>query len=470
MDTSSIQFLLDRFKRAGDNLAIIADHHEVTYRQLLKAFEQTRHSLHENGIRAGSVVLLKGDFSNRSVAALLALFDIGAIVILLAPSSIEKYFEFVDIGEAEFIVDTISTTTETIITGRTASHPLYQQLTRRGEAGLVIFSSGSTGSSKGVVHSVQRLMNKFHTPRHNFRTISFLLFDHIAGVDTLFYCLSNSSAVVTLTRREPDVICAAVEQHKVEVLPTAPSFLNLMLVSGAHERHDLSSLKIITYGSEMMPQSTLERCADILPHVKLIQRYGTSELGSPRSKSLSNSSRWIKIGGEGVEWRVVDDKLELKSSSAMLGYLNAPDPFTKDGFFKTGDRVEVLGEFIRFLGRDSDVINIGGQKVFPAEIESCLQECELVAEVSVYGEPNPLLGAIVVCQISPISSTIDAMKLRSEVRKYLAGRVESYKIPQKIIITQQALTTDRFKTIRRKVHVENFLSVMSISTMWIPSL
>ena len=451
MGTSSIQFLLDRFKLAGDDLAIIADHHEVTYRQLLKEFKQTRHNLHENGILAGSVVLLKGDFSKRSVAALLALFDLGAIVILLAPSSIEKYYEFADIGEAEFIVDTISATAETITTGRTASHPLYHELARQGEAGLVIFSSGSTGTSKGVVHSVQRLMKKFHSSRHNYRTISFLLFDHIAGVDTLFYCLSNSSAIVTLTRREPDVICAAIEQHKVEVLPTAPSFLNLMLVSGAHERHDLSSLKIITYGSEMMPQSTLERCAELLPHVKLIQRYGTSELGSPRSKSLSNSSRWIKIGGDGVEWRVIDDKLELKSSSAMLGYLNAPDPFTKDGFFITGDRVEVLGEFIRFLGRDSDVINIGGQKVFPAEIESCLQECELVAEVSVYGEPNPLLGAIVVCQISPINNTIDALKLRSEVRKYLAGRVESYKIPQKIIVTHQTLTTDRFKTIRREV-------------------
>ena len=450
MQQSPVQFLLEQFEKARDEVAIITDDEIVSYAQLQEQIDEYRCSLKKDGVLAGSVVLLKGDFCKRSVAALLALFDLGAIVILLAPTSFEKGDEFAQIGEAEFLLDTLAGTSAEP-TGRSASHEIYKKLASKGEAGMVIFTSGSTGKSKGVVHMVRRQMSKFHLQRHNFRTLSFLLFDHIAGVDTLFYCLSNQSAIVTLSRREPDAVCAVIAKHQVEVLPTAPSFLNLMLVSGAHERHDLSSLKIVTYGSEVMPQNTLKRCAQIMPHVKMIQRYGTSELGSPRSQSRDNHSRWIRLGGEGVEWRVVEGRLEIKSASSMLGYLNAPSPFTSDGFFMTGDRVEVDGEFLRFLGRDSDVINIGGQKVFPAEIEGYLQECELVADVAVYGQANPLLGAIIVCQIQPVDSEASAAHLRTEIRKYLTGRVESYKIPQKIIISPEALVTDRFKKIRSNV-------------------
>ncbi len=67
----------------------------------------------------------------------------------------------------------------------------------------------------------------------------------------------------------------------------------------------------------------------------------------------------------------------------MLGYLNAPSPFTEDGWFMTGDRVDVDGEYIRFLGRDSGIINVGGQKVYPAEIESVIGALENIDEVAI---------------------------------------------------------------------------------------
>src|SRR5947208_15436491 len=114
-----------------------------------------------------------------------------------------------------------------------------------------------------------------------------------------------------------------------------------------------------------MPASTLTGLRKVFLHVEVRQTYGLIELGVLRAKSQSSDSLWVKVGGEGYDLRVVDGILHIKADSAMLGYLNAPSPFSEDGYFITGDRVELDGEYMRFLGRESELINVGGQKVFP---------------------------------------------------------------------------------------------------------
>ena len=133
----------------------------------------------------------------------------------------------------------------------------------------------------------------------------------------------------------------------------------------------------------------------------------------------------------------------------MLGYLNAPSPFTPDGYFMTGDAVEVDGDFIRFLGRDSDIINVGGQKVYPAEVENLIRNLAEVEDVAVYGEPHAILGAAVVAKLKPVDPATSLKDLRIAIRTALSGQIEPYKIPQKYLLTQNALTTARGKQIRR---------------------
>ena len=81
----------------------------------------------------------------------------------------------------------------------------------------------------------------------------------------------------------------------------------------------------------------------------------------------------------------------------MLGYLNAPSPFDEDGFMNTGDQVEQDGEWIRILGRESEIINIGGEKVYPAEIESVVLQLDGVEDVAVYGKSHPIKLKHTVC-------------------------------------------------------------------------
>jgi acyl-CoA synthetase (AMP-forming)/AMP-acid ligase II len=155
----------------------------------------------------------------------------------------------------------------------------------------------------------------------------------------------------------------------------------------------------------------------------------------------------MKVGGEGFETRVVDGLLEIKARSAMLGYLNAPSPFTEDGWFRTGDAVEVDGDYIRVLGRRSESINVGGEKVYPAEVENTLQAMDGVKEVVVSGERNAITGAVVKARVRlETAETVGEFRVR--MRAFCEGRLPRFKIPQKVVLVADELASERFKKIR----------------------
>ena len=92
-----------------------------------------------------------------------------------------------------------------------------------------------------------------------------------------------------------------------------------------------------------------------------------------RTKTKDDNSLSMKIGGEGFKVKIINNTLYVKSISNMIGYLNAKQPFDKNGWINTGDKVKVeKNGYITILGRKSDIINIGGEKVFPQEIENIL--------------------------------------------------------------------------------------------------
>ena len=438
--------LLAQFRAAGDAPAVVERDGTVTsYEALSAEIETLSGRFAAANIGPGTSVQLIGDFGAKDIAWLLALWARGAIVAPVAPTSLEMAASFAGVGDAAVVARPGE---DRLDPGPgTSSCPLFFEL--GGAPGLVIFSSGTTGAPKGAVHDVNRLLTKFEAPGKAMRTVGFLLFDHISGIDTALYTLAAGGALICLPGRDPATVSAVIETTKAEVLPTAPSFLNMLLMSGAADRHDLSSLKIITYGGEMMPQGVLERVAAAFPGVRVIQKYGASEIGALRSKSDGDTSRWIEFHGDGADWRVVDGLLEIRTKTAMLGYLNAPSPFTEDGWYRTGDRVETDGNRIRFLGRDGDLISVGGQKVYPAEVEAALREIDGILDAVVFGKPHPMLGASVCARLQVAEVPSDAAALRARVRQGLRGRLEPYKIPQKMQFTGEGLQNARFKNVRR---------------------
>jgi acyl-CoA synthetase (AMP-forming)/AMP-acid ligase II len=132
----------------------------------------------------------------------------------------------------------------------------------------------------------------------------------------------------------------------------------------------------------------------------------------------------------------VDGILWVKSDYAMLGYLNAPDPFDADGWFNTEDLVEVDGEWLRILGRDSDLINVAGRKVYPAEVEQAILELDNIRDVVVYGEANPLLGQIVVAKVATVEPE-SAAELKQRIRRGCAHQLAAFKLPTKVVVADE---------------------------------
>ena len=447
-----LKFILDVWKSNPDRDAIVWRDNVYDYSTLLSLFNDWKERLPSLGAVPGSVVGLDADFSPNAVALFLALVDQRCILVPLTAASRHNRTEFIQIAGMEITISIDSRDEQTIETSNAErDQPLYGVLRERGHPGLVLFSSGSTGKSKAAVHDMVALLEKFRVRRKTLRAITFLLYDHIGGVNTMLYTVSNGGCIVAVERRDPDSVLAAVERHRAELLPTSPTFLNLMLMSEAYKRYDVSSLRIISYGTEPMPEHTLKRLHELLPDVALQQTYGLSELGILQSKSREPDSLWVKVGGEGFETRVVDGVLQIKARSTMLGYLNAPSPFTEDGWFDTNDLVEVDGDYVRILGRKTDIINVGGEKVYPVEVESVIQELEAVAEVTVYGEKNAITGNIVCVDITaaePLDSSREN-ELIALVKRHCRERLARYKVPLRVNIVAEDLHTERFKKSRR---------------------
>jgi len=444
-----IDYFIDVFKENKENNAIIWKDKVYNYEWLIEKYYYWQNLIHSDNIKPGQVVIIEADFSPNAISLLLALIENSCIVVPITESVSSKKDEFISVAEGEIVIKIDKNDNVDISQlPNSSKHKLYKTLREKNRPGLVLFSSGSTGKSKASLHDLTYLLDKFKLKRHTLKTITFLLYDHIGGFNTLFYILSNGGLIVTLSERTPDVVLKTIEKYKVELLPTSPTFLNLILISESYKDYDLSSLKMITYGTEPMLETTLTKFNQLFPDIKFLQTYGLSEIGILRSKSKSSNSLWMKIGGEGFDIRIVNDLLEIKAKSAMIGYLNAPSPFTKDGWFKTGDTVEVEGEYIKILGRKSEIINVGGEKVYPAEIESVIQEMDEIQEVVVYGEKNPIIGNIVCCNVL-LFEALDLNKLKKRIRKHCIKKLENYKIPVKINIIKKQQYSDRFKKMRK---------------------
>lgn len=444
----NLSLLLDIIETNKDETAIIWKDTLYTYQDILHDYNSHRADLETKGI-TNSCVAIIGDFTPNCIALLLALIDTNNIIVPFSIDSTKDLSPKYQIAEIEYTYevnpedDTFTFTDHK----KDASHDYFKELKRNNVPGLVLFTSGTSGEPKGAVHDFLKLLEKFKTKRKSLRTVNFLLFDHWGGLNTLFHTLYNAGLILCTRERNPKAICQFIQDHSIELLPVSPTFLNLLILSDEYKNYDLSCLKIITYGTEPMAQSTLNKAQEIFPGVKFQQTYGLIELGVLRSKSKSNDSLWVKIGGEGYDLRVVDNILQIKAESAMMGYLNAPSPFTDDGYFITGDSVLVDGEYMKILGRKSELINVGGEKVYPQEVENTILEIDKVIDVTVYKQPNPLTGNIVCATIySP--DVEDQKSFKKEVKKYCRQRLQSFKVPVKIKIVDEQLHGDRFKKNR----------------------
>lgn len=441
-------FMIENFKKFGSKTALVFNDKSYSYDELYGLIKKIEDD-GVFGIKKGEVVAVLSDYSLYSIALFFALLKNKNIIVPITPTTQND-----DMIKEAYVQKMVNITAKDISVFSyepSGTNDKIKFLQDSQKAGLILFSSGSTGKPKAMIHDLDSLVLQYYGKKEKSINIMILLmFDHIGGLNTLLNTLCIGACAVIPQSKNADNVCFLIQKYKISILPSSPSFLNLILMSKAYKKYDLSSLRLITYGTESMPESLLLRLRAVFTRVKFLQTFGTSETGIANTVSKSSDSTIMKIDDGNVKYKVVNGELWLKSKTQILGYLNASmENFSDDGWFKTGDLVEILEDgYIKIIGRNKEVINVAGQKVLPAEVESVILQIDDIRDCVVYGQKNAITGESVVCDmvLENLNTSINAKAL---IRSYCKDKLEGYKIPVKVNVVDKIDISSRFKKSRK---------------------
>jgi non-ribosomal peptide synthetase component E (peptide arylation enzyme) len=320
------------------------------------------------------------------------------------------------------------------------------------------FTSGTTGNPKGVLHCFNTTLTTCETFNRELAvTADDVMLDYLPvglnwGYMTLVQAVMAGARIVLMERFSGEGALEAIEKERVTYIPTAPASIVAMLNSPALGTRDLSSLRLVITGGASAPVETIKAFQAAIPHAKLVELYGMLETGYHAFTRLTDDP--LKVNGtvghcvEEMGLRIIDDddndvpygevgEIAAVGPSVHMGYLDNPtanrDAFTADGWFRTGD----LGQYadkegnVRISGRKKEIINRGGKKYFPREIEELLYEHPKIVQAAIVGAPDPRLGEKnCLCVITKP----DVLLTLEEVVAFLKGRVADYKLPEEVVV------------------------------------
>jgi len=320
------------------------------------------------------------------------------------------------------------------------------------------FTSGTTGNPKGVLHCFNSTLCTCATFNRELEVTEFdVMLDYLPvglnwGYCTLVQSVMAGAKTILMERFSGSGALEMIEREKVTYIPTAPASIVAMLNSPELKQRDLTSLRLVITGGASAAVETIKAFQGAIPHAKLVELYGMLETGFHSFTRLTDDP--LKVNGtvgrcvDEMGLRILDDdekdvpygevgEIAAIGPSVHLGYLNNPaanrDSFTADGWFKTGD----LGQFadadgnVRIAGRKKEIINRGGKKYFPREIEELLYEHPKIVQAAIVGAPDARLGEKnCLCVIIKEGESLAL----DEVVSFLKGRVADYKLPEAIVV------------------------------------
>lgn len=438
-------------QRARDPLWV-SDAGTFSWAQFGAAVVAVRRQCETAGVAPGDVVVTPGDSTFDALAWLFGVAMSGAVA---APLRWERLAElrvwkgFLEIGwrvwEGRLVRVREGTKSPEAVR-------LFDELRLRQQPGLILATGGTTGIPKLVLHDLTALLGTVPLKETaTRRMLPLMRFDHIGGLDMAWRALAGRQVLVAPPLEiTPVTVAELIARHRVEVLPATPSFLNLLLLAGVHRTHDLSSLRVVPYGAEPMPAGLLARLRTALRRVEFVQRFGTSETGA---LPVQDEGKGVVLRGDqkGFSWKLVEGELWVKSPARALGYLAGDNSrFEADGWFRTGDVAEQLpGGSIRVLGRREELINVGGEKVLPGEVEAVLMAHHFVADCRIGPEENAVLGQVVAADIIWSGPETDALAVKRVLHAYAAGLLPRHKLPTVVRLVTALDATGNLKKQRK---------------------
>jgi acyl-CoA synthetase (AMP-forming)/AMP-acid ligase II len=300
---------------------------------------------------------------------------------------------------------------------------------------VMILTTGTTGTPKPVLYHWERLASQVREARE--ASVWALLYplNHFAGIQVLVHALKTGSVLaIPKSRGFPDVQACMVE-HSVDSASATPTFWRTF--AGRLDAPEAARLRLrqITLGGEPVTAEILERLRELFPAARITHVYATTELGScfAVNDGLAGfPAKYLEAPVGNVELKVRDGELFVRTAHGMECYGDGSrDLRNIEDWTATGDCVEILGDRVYFLGRVSEIVNVGGIKVSPPRVEQEIRRVSGVRDVRVFGKPNPVTGQIVAAELE-IADERDCDGVLAEVRAACRARLSRYEQPRDI--------------------------------------
>lgn len=320
------------------------------------------------------------------------------------------------------------------------------------------YTSGTTGKPKGVLlthknlsSNVQSVMKLFAKTGSAERLLVPIPMFHITGMTVLMLSpLSWGATIYPMLRWDAEQAMQLIQEHKITSMVCVPTLYIDLLNHPKADQYDLSSLKLCSSGGAKMPVPVIEAMEQKLG-VTVYEGYGLTETSPVTHTNLAAPKRKVGSIGwplEGAECKIVDEnnrrlsvgqvgELCVRGPMVMKGYHNNPEATRQviddEGFFHTGDLGYVDEEgYYYIVDRVKDMINVGGVKVFPKEVEHVLYEHPAVAECAVVGIPDERKGETVKAYIVLKAGYVPSDALAEEIQQHCLRELAAYKHPREI--------------------------------------
>lgn len=288
---------------------------------------------------------------------------------------------------------------------------------------ITIFTSGTTGQPKKVVHSIGtltrsvRLGNRYkgHVWAYAYNPT------HMAGLQVFFQAFENLNTLVNVFNMQRCDVYERIAKYQITHISATPTFYRLLLPF----EQAYNSVLRVTLGGEKSDERLYNNIGNIFPNAKINNVYASTEAGSLFATNGECFQIPEKIRDK---FTVVDD--ELLMHKCLLG---KSDSFNFDGdYYHSGDLIEWVNKeegIFKFKSRKNELINVGGYKVNPGEVEDTINAIEGVRQSLVYGKANSILGNILIAEVQLEDGSIIT---DLDIRKIVKEQLQDFKIPRKI--------------------------------------